>query len=70
MNYTEADYKEMVKNPEFMAGRWKQRLAVNEKEYEQKRGSLTPEERVRKQEQLKAQYKRMKHYEKLATKER
>lgn len=69
MGYSEQELRQMAKDPRFMANRWKQRLAVNEKELQKRWGSLSSEERAQKQAMLAAQYKRVKRYEAKAKKE-
>jgi Lhr-like helicase len=66
MAVTQQDLRDMARNPRFMAERWRQRLAQNEKEYERKSGSLSSEEKKKKQEMLKNQYNMVKKYEKKA----
>lgn len=63
MGYSEQELKKMANDPKFMASRWQQRLAVNEKELEKRWGNLSREERQKKLEMLKYQQKRVEHYE-------
>mgnify|MGYP000845355872 CR=1 FL=1 len=67
MKYSEAELIKMAKDPKFMAERWEQRARASEKEMEQKRGSLSREEREKKDRMIKAQYERAKMYKKRAS---
>ena len=56
----------MANDPKFMAGRWKQRLANNEREFKKKSWELSKEEREKKLKMLRAQAQMVKKYEKMS----
>ena len=63
MSYTERDYMKMARDSKFMAQRWKQRLSQNEKELSAKWATLSPQERKKRQSQVRSMAKMVKKYE-------
>ena len=63
MGYTEQDYMKMARDSKFMARRWKQRLSQNERELSAKWDTLSPQERKKRQAQVRSMAKMVEKYE-------